>query len=339
MSAASHHAPPRVTIGLNAVLAVVADGEPKVLCVRGEEGAWRLPYGPFDPEAHRTFEIGLRDWVERQTQVSLGYVEQLYTFGDKGREAPAAQLEGGAASDRVVSIGYLALASSPAEIGAGGAAWRSWYEFFPWEDWRGAAPAALEALILPGLGQWADRALEPMVRESRRARIRLAFGLAGLGWEDERALDRYELMYEAGLVAEARRDRGAPAREPTAFAGLAMISDHRRILATAIGRLRGKLRYRPVIFQLMAPDFTLLSLQRCVEAIIGFELHKQNFRRSIEQSGLVKATALSARQASGRPAAIFRVDRGALAAQGGWGLSIPRLQPAYGGDAPTGAPR
>ena len=94
-----------------------------------------LPYGPFDPERHRTFEIGVREWVERQTHVTLGYVEQLYTFGDKGREAPVAALSD-EHGERVVSVGYLALAPSPAELLTEDALWADWYSFFPWEDWR-----------------------------------------------------------------------------------------------------------------------------------------------------------------------------------------------------------
>lgn len=314
----------RVAIGLNAVIAVVEDEEAKVLCVR-RDGAFALPYGPFDPVLHRTFEIGLRDWVERQTHVSLGYVEQLYTFGDKGREAPAASLAGGAAGDRIVSVGYLALASEPAPVDDAGAAWRSWYEFFPWEDWRSEEPKILTSFVLPELASWSRQALEPLVGDSRAARTRLAFGLDGAPWEEERALDRYELMYEAGLVAEAARDRGggAGAATPT---GAPMMSDHRRILATAIGRIRGKLKYRPVIFQLTPPSFTLLALQRRVEAIVGFELHKQNFRRAIEQSGLVEATEQSVRVGSGRPAALFRVRPEILKDRAGKGLSIPRLR-------------
>ena len=51
-----------------------------------------LPFGPFDPLAHRTFEIGLRAWVEAQTGLRVGYVEQLYTFGDRGRHAGPADV-------------------------------------------------------------------------------------------------------------------------------------------------------------------------------------------------------------------------------------------------------
>jgi hypothetical protein len=321
----------RVAIGLSAVLAVVEDERPKALCVRSSNGLWSLPYGPFDPLRHRTFEIGLREWVEEQTKVELGYVEQLYTFGDKGREAPAAALVGGAAEDRVVSVGYLALASHPAPVDAREASWRDWYEFFPWEDWRNGEPAVL-SVILPAMEDWATMALDEPVVESRRARARLAFGLSEVGWEEERALDRYELMYEAGLVAEAARDRkrsgGALKSDakPLEKLGADMASDHRRILATAIGRLRGKLKYRPVIFDLMPETFTLLQLQRAVEAIIGFEMHKQNFRRSVEQSALVLRTKEATQQTGGRPAAMFAANRKALRDRSGKGLTIPRLR-------------
>ena len=44
-----------------------------------------LPFGPFSPDEDRTLEIGLRRWVRTQTELGLGYVEQLYTFGDRGR--------------------------------------------------------------------------------------------------------------------------------------------------------------------------------------------------------------------------------------------------------------
>ena len=63
-----------------------------------------LPYGPFEPDRHRTLEIALRGWVTEQTGMPIGYVEQLYTFGDRYRDPR--ELEGG---PRVVSVGYLAL--------------------------------------------------------------------------------------------------------------------------------------------------------------------------------------------------------------------------------------
>jgi hypothetical protein len=85
-----------------------------------------------------------------------------------------------------------------------------------------------------------------------------------------------------------------------------MRQDHRRILATGIARLRAKITYRPVVFELMPPAFTLLDLQRSVEALAGRLLHKQNFRRLVEQQELVEETGLMAEPTGGRPAKLFR---------------------------------
>jgi hypothetical protein len=123
-------------------------------------------------------------------------------------------------------------------------------------------------------------------------------------------LERYELLYEAGLVEEFYRDGGKPAKGQRL--GTPMLFDHRRILATAIARLRGKLKYRPVVFELMAPTFTLLELQRVVEALAGLRLHKQNFRRLVAEQGLVEGTGKFSASARGRPAELFHFRREVL---------------------------
>src|SRR3546814_6602410 len=80
---------------------------------------------------------------------------------------------------------------------------------------------------------------------------------------EERVLERYEMHYEAGLVPEAFVDRAIePPPEIATISGLPMVADHRRILATAISRLRAKIKYRPVLFELMPPRFTLSELQK-----------------------------------------------------------------------------
>ena len=96
-----------IEIGLTAAIVGVEDGEPAILVAGDERAELRagLPFGPFDPLAHRTFEIGLRAWVEAQTGLRVGYVEQLYTFGDRGRHAGPADVA------HMVSVGYLALTS------------------------------------------------------------------------------------------------------------------------------------------------------------------------------------------------------------------------------------
>jgi hypothetical protein len=143
-------------------------------------------------------------------------------------------------------------------------------------------------------------------------------------------LERYELLYEAGLASEAARDRAEapsmPSAELAGALGEPMISDHRRILATALSRLRGKLKYRPVVFELMPEAFTLSALQRAVEAIAGVPLHKQNFRRALERAELVEGLGRVDAETGGRPAELFRFRREILSARPVSGLSLPLLR-------------
>lgn len=306
-----------VLIGLSAAIVSVLDERPRVLVVHRTGGADALPFGNFDPLSHRTLESGLRSWVQEQTHLQLGYVEQLYTFGDRGRH-----LIRPGEGPRVVSVGYLALTRSPLEA-LPGVQWRDWYSFFPWEDWRESTPSMIASVIAPRLQDFADSAPNSDVRQIRRDRIRLCFGGDGAGWDEEKILERYELLYEAGLVAEAQRDRGVnPAGGPVAQLGASMMFDHRRILATAMGRLRGKMKYRPVVFELMPGEFTLLELQRTVEAISGIRLHKQNFRRLVEAQGLVEGTGRIARKTRGRPAEQFRFRKEVLRERPAPGLRV-----------------
>ena len=232
-----------IEIGLTAAIVTMEGEEPAILVAGdGAKGETRagLPFGPFDPLAHRTFEIGLRAWVEAQTGLAVGYVEQLYTFGDRGRHARP-----GDTGAHIVSIGYLALTRMPenlAALRATGAGFEPWYRFFPWEDWRQKRPDILDKVILPSLEDWARRPAKPAPSRAlgRRERVRLCFALGGSPWDEEKVLDRYELIYEAGLVEEARRDgrEAALARQTMPRLGEPMRFDHRRILATAIARLR-----------------------------------------------------------------------------------------------------
>jgi hypothetical protein len=314
-----------VVIGLSAVVVAIQNGDAMVLTVRprGAELAG-LPFGPFDPDGHRTFELALRAFVAEQTRFVLGYVEQLYTFGDKGRDAPLADM-GDAGAARVISVGYLALAPAVLDAPAADSDWRPWSRFFPWEDWRDGRPAALFP-IETALRRWAETA----DTQQRLARARLLFALDGAPWNEERVLERYELLYEAGLAPEAARDRAETASPPSdvlaAALGEPMLSDHRRILATALSRLRGKLKYRPVVFELMPEAFTLSALQRTVEAIAGVPLHKQNFRRALERAELVEGLGRLDADTGGRPAELFRFRREILGARPVSGLSLPLLR-------------
>jgi hypothetical protein len=301
-----------LSIRLSAVIVAATVEEPRVLTVRlGHESPEALPSGPLEVE-HRTLEVGLRSWVERQTSQKLGYAEQLYTFGDRDRVEDAR-------TGRALTVAYLALAREARASGAAEAVWQSWYRYFPWEDWRAGNPAALKP-IEKRLALWAHHAASEAERRLRQERVGLAFARS---WNEELVLERYELLYEAGLIRERWRDAGRPMpSEDGPVSGEPMAADHRRILATAIGRLRGKIKYRPVVFELMPPSFTLLQLQRTVEALSGVRLHKQNFRRLVEQQGLVEETGGISVETGGRPARLVRFRREVLLERPAPGLRL-----------------
>lgn len=303
-----------VRIGLSAVVIAVRDRTACVLTVTGDDGLTALPFGPFDPVRDRTFERALRDFVTAQTGFRLGFVEQLYTFGDLGRASPRATP--GPERRREVSVGYLALTADAADAPPlAEARWTPLLDIFPWEDRRDGTAACLPPLTA-ALMDWA--ATDPR----RQARVQTLFATTPpLRWNEGRVLDRYELLYEAGLVAEADRDHDRP--NASAAPGLAMASDHRRILATGLGRLRSKLKYRPVLFDLMPATFTLSDLQSAAEAISGLSLHKQNFRRGVERTGLVQPTGVMSSATGGRPAELFRVIDGDLTGGDTLGLPLP----------------
>jgi hypothetical protein len=290
-------------IELNAVIVAVAGFDPQVLV----NPPAALPSGPFETE-HRTLEQGLRDWAKSKGGQTLGYVEQLYTFADRSRAI---------GNQRIVSIGYLALVRAAATLAD--AVWSPWYRHFPWEDHRKGAPKIIASVIARELKRWKDEASSPALKQARAQRIAVAFPKDMKHWNEELVLQRYELLWEAGLVEEATK--GTKAKFEL---GLPMEQDHRRILATAIARLRAKIKYRPVVFELMPDAFTLLQLQNMVEALAGLGLHKQNFRRLVEGQGLVEETGAVTRGASGRPAKLFAFRREVLVERAAVGTKLPR---------------
>jgi hypothetical protein len=302
-STASSPAPGLAVAELIAVLAAVTAGEPRVLTIAGGQA---LPSGPLEP-GHRSLQAGLRAWVERQTHHPLGYVEQLYTFADSDRTAP---------DGRHISISYLGLTREARAGGEPGVGWQSWYHFFPWEDRRGRGAEIVATEIAPRLLGWAGAATEAAARRERRERAAISFGLEEYPWNEELVLQRYELLWEVGLVPEA-------AGEAPPVPGAPMRHDHRRILATAIARLRAKIKYRPVVFELLPAAFTLLQLQRTVEALAGRLLHKQNFRRLVESQDLVEETGETVRETRGRPAQLFRFRRAVRVERAVAGTKLP----------------
>ena len=293
-----------------AVLVAVTAGQPRILTTKS---GLMLPAGPFTSN-HRSLQVSLRAWVEKQTHHPLGFVEQLYTFADRDRSQEVGM--------RAISISYLALTRELDEAGQTQPGWQDWYRYFPWEDWRDGMPAVVAEHIAPALTSWAESATDSVARSARWQRAAMTFGLDDHEWNEELVLQRYELLFEAGFVPEALR-AGANAPAAQLMPGAAMSNDHRRILATGMARLRAKIKYRPVVYELMPDEFSLLQLQQAVEALAGRSLHKQNFRRLIEQQALVEETGQVTATGAGRPAKLFRFQRNVMLERAIAGNKLP----------------
>jgi len=329
----------QLAVELVAVVVAVVSGRPRVLTAPPPApGIPALPAGPLEA-GQPSLQAGLRSWVASQTGRQLGYVEQLYTFADHDRGLDDT-------SGRRISISYLGLTTAGAEGAAateGGDAatgsapsmtsttsmtseetdWYDAYALLPWEDQRDGT-RLVDEVIAPQLTHWVGAAGSPADRTARRHRCDLTFGRGGHAWLPDLALQRYELLYEVGLVPEARGAWRLP--DDDLVPGERMIGDHRRILATGLARLRAKIQYRPVVFELMPPEFTLGELQSCVEALAGQALHKQNFRRLVEQQALVEETGSVSSGTGGRPARLYRFRRSVLDERQVAGTKLPALR-------------
>ncbi|CAN5456941.1 membrane protein [soil metagenome] len=295
---AATSSPERVSTELVAVIVSLDTTGPMVLTA---PGGTRLPAGPLRTD-HRSLQTGVRAWVEQQSELHLGYVEQLYTFADPDR---------GDGGDRVISVSYLGLTRATSAASQ----WHGFYEFFPWEDHRSLDDGG-RLSIAARLQRWAGAAPDGLAAQ-RAVRCAVTFGLDGRPWRPELALQRYELLHEAGLIPESPHTVEEP------VAGVSMEHDHRRILATGIARLRAKIQYRPVVFELMPDAFTLGQLQGVVESLAGQGLHKQNFRRLITQQDLVEETGATDQRTGGRPAKLYAFRGDVLDERGVAGTKLP----------------
>ena len=278
-----------------------------------------------NPKEDGSLSDSFRQLIEERAGLDLYYVEQLYSFGNRYRTME--EIDGG---PRTISIAHIAL-TREADLPRPQTRWADWYDFLPWEDWRSGRPAVIDKVIGPRLSEWAGDAPDERAMRSRSERINVTFGHPGATQMDAIvALERLELLYDAGVLAEAQRDReatsGETAKRTAASIGITMASDHRRVLATALGRIRGKLAYRPVVFELLPGEFTLLQLQQVAEALSGSNLHKQNFRRLVMNANLVEPIGRTTAIGRGRPAELFRFRREVLGEKLAVGLSRPTLR-------------
>jgi 8-oxo-dGTP diphosphatase len=215
MSHTYEYARPSVTVDC-VVFGLDLDAEDlKILLIQRSgkpfAGMWALPGGFVD--MNETLEQAAKRELQEETGISRLYLEQLYTFGDPGRDP----------RDRVITVAYYALVkltdhTIKADTDASDVAW------FGVSD-------------LP----------------------RLAF-------------------------------------------------DHAKIVATALGRLKGKVRYQPIGFELLPAKFTLSQLQRLYEVVLERTLDKRNFRTKILGMGLLVETSEIQKDVAHRAARLYRFD-------------------------------
>ena len=121
----------------------------------------------------------------------------------------------------------------------------------------------------------------------------------------------YLALAPAPLVVQAGSD-AADARWWSVAKLPKLAFDHTQILQYALKRLRYKLEYSAVGFQLLPPTFTLTEIQKAYETVLGETLDKRNFRRRILEADILEETGVAG-ESRGRPAKLYRFRDDAVA--------------------------
>lgn len=176
--------------------------------------------------------------------------------------------------------------------------------------------AGLEGVFTEQLFTFGDPGRDPRTRVIAVAYYALV--------EPERLEAAVAARADRGLVlADLRVEANGHVRSVSAAgpdgSGLPLAFDHDRVLATAVERIRGKLGWAPIGFELLPETFTLLELRRVHEAILGRALNKDSFRRSVIDRGLVEPIGRRATGLGHRPPELYR-----FRAQGRDGVVPPR---------------
>ena len=179
---------------------------------------------------------------------------------------------------------------------------------------------ALHVLLAAGIPGWRlpgdlVQPDEPLDVAARRA-LAMVAGPSGVWLEQlytfgdldpERSQRAISVAHYALVTSDAVQHLRATDAQWWPVAALPLLSAaHRRITDYALARLRNKLAYTTVGFQLLPQRFTLSELQRVYEIILGRVLDKRNFRRKVELLQIVKPTREQRATGAGRPAQLYR---------------------------------
>ena len=223
----------RPSVTVDVVLLTASEGSLFTTLVRRRahpfQGNWALPGGFVRME--ETLEAAAARVLHKKVGLSDVFLEQLYTFGDPGRDPRT----------RVLSVAHMALIDG--------------------RRFEAAQPPREGAVVGRVQVEWAGETGGPV------------------SVLDEKG-EPYELAF-----------------------------DHEDILGMAVKRIRGKLDYTPIGFQLLGDRFTLLDLQKVHETVLGHPVNKDSFRRRMLASGQLEATGERQREVGHRPAALYRFAR------------------------------
>jgi 8-oxo-dGTP diphosphatase len=183
----------------------------------------------------------------------------------------------------------------------------------------------IQRKLLPFAGQWALPGgfvrVEETLEAAAQRELREESGLAGIFLEQlytfgeiqrdprERVVTvaYYALVNLAGHDVRASTDAAQAAWFPVSeLPELAF--DHAQIVEVALERLRGKVRYQPIGFELLPERFTLRQLQHLYEIVLGRPLDKRNFRKKVLSMGILKDTREIETDVAHRAARLFRFD-------------------------------
>ncbi len=223
---------PHPSLAVDVALITVHQGD--LLCLlhrraeQPERGTWALPGGFVGLQ--EALDDAARRVLASKAGLDAVFLEQLYTFGDPGRDPRT----------RVVSVAYYALVDHARLV----------------------------------------RALE--------GRVDLCLARLEVPWEGER-----------GAAVGARGPREERLR---------LAFDHDRILGVLVARLRGKLDYAALGFELLPERFTLRELQTVHEVVLGRELNKDSFRRRLLATGRLVPTGEREHDVLHRPAELYRTQ-------------------------------
>lgn len=174
--------------------------------------------------------------------------------------------------------------------------------------------AAAAARVLRSKSGLSDTFLEQLYTfgatdRDPRARIISVAYYALVAWEQIAGLDSSDDLALGTVVVPWAGEQGGPVDARVAGRRARLGFDHDDIVGMAIKRIRGKLNYAPIGYQLLPEQFTLLDLQRVHEAIAGHRLNKDSFRRRMLASEDIEATGERQEGVGHRPAALYRFTR------------------------------